>query len=225
MLCSGTGGTNGKEPLRRRSDGGLSVRSNKMDALARRLADFLGESASAAPRGVIEFPSLGCVAAFGNDGHARDSRVRREVELIRLGLPTFELDVLGFGLSARDQHTWAMIVNAEPGNYRAVSNVIELVWCSWARAVAEPQGRAPRIDWRQVTIAEDAIDRAQHCPAWTFELAARGLISPADTIRDPPGDRPSRRAKTRAREETGGFASSGILSIEPCTRTDPEAKP
>jgi hypothetical protein len=142
------------------------VRTKKMDALAKKLADFLAENVSAAPRGVIDFPSLGCVVAFGNDGYAQDVRVRREVELIRLGLPAIGLDVLGFGLSTGEEHTWAMIVDAELGNYRHFSDVVDLVWSSWSRAVAEPRGRDPRIDWGQVMAAEDVIDRAQDCPTW-----------------------------------------------------------
>lgn len=203
-------------------NGGDAVRNANMDILAARLAAFLAENAPDARRGAVDFPTLGLVAAFGQDGFIRDARVRREVKLIQADLPAIDLNHRGFGV-AEGGSSWAILVDAEPGNEQQFRALFALVWLSWARSSTRRRRRDPRVDWVRYRAADAAIRRAQDDPTWWSGLADPTLLALAAATRSTPGA--GRRPALPPREQTEGSDGPRILPFRDRERIGPDKRP
>jgi hypothetical protein len=156
--------------------GALTVWEKMWDVRASKVAEFVRENARDVARGVLDLEEFDLVAAFGNDGFTQNPRVRREVNLIRQALPSFELTMLGFGLSSEDRaSSWAMIIRG-PDCFDALCDTNDLVWSSWANAAAKRRGTAP-VSSRQWNIAWRALEKAEKSPTWAarFKEVMRSL--------------------------------------------------
>jgi hypothetical protein len=84
------------------------------------------------------------MAVFGNDGYEQDTRVRREVELLRHCLDEASMKELGFGIS-EDGFSWALVVDAE--NPLCHSPRRQSTWIRLVTAFLE---EAVGVAWRNV---------------------------------------------------------------------------
>jgi hypothetical protein len=200
------------------------VKVKKWNVLAARIAEFAKDCVPDVPRGALDLRELELVALFGNDGFAQDSRVQREVELIRLGLPSIELDVRGFGLSRGDGASWAMILE-ETDNPEATFRAHRLVWYSWARSASKDGGGVARRPRKKALAAWQAIASARYRPTWAARINEE-LLSLVEAVKFEPLDFARNYASSRRREEAAKrVATSTILSIHPVHGAVQESNP
>jgi hypothetical protein len=75
---------------------------------------LVDDTASGPPQFLTDNSVLGI---FGNDNYIAETRVRREVELVRRELRTLGVQEVGFGLS-QDGYSWALLVHCDDRTFR-----------------------------------------------------------------------------------------------------------
>jgi hypothetical protein len=145
---------------------------------ARKLAFFLSFAFESVHRGAFEGPLSNCLVLFGTDGYEQDPRARREVELIREGLQSRGLPLLGFDVDPLEGRVWVMLVGVAPDDLDRECIVYELLWHSCKTAFEDL--KLDRDRWSELESESESVVFAIE-RLWMF-----GFERPAP----PPGDVP-----------------------------------